>query len=214
MHKQFIRIFLLLIFLGTQEHQAQDSLKYNDNLQSDWEIGFLLGGSYPFFVGSNKDLISNEGGFAFSADVVYKNIFLRGGISGMNATVENSFTLTEEWSQNLPLDATQFLFSIGYRIITFDHIYIKPMFSLMQLNYTTDDRVREYTGIERSINLSYYGFGFSIAYNVLSTFSPISSIELEVGINYFEPFNSTMEKNFTANVLNLSFGILIFSQIK
>ncbi len=113
------------------------------------QLGFI----YPFFVGPNKDLISNDdGGFAFGADVVYRNIFLRFSISGTDATVEKSFSLSEEWPQNLPLDATQLLYSVGYRVNILEQVYVKPMLSLMQLNYRTDDRVKDFTGIERSTN--------------------------------------------------------------
>jgi len=212
--KNIIKTLLLFMLLGIFETNAQDSLKFNPVVQSDWEFGAQLGFIYPFFVGSNKDLISNnDAGFAFGADVVYRNIFLRVSISGLNATVENSFTLSEEWPQNLPLDATQLLYSVGYKINILEQVYVKPMLSLMQLNYMTDNRVRDYTGIERSTELTYYGICLGLSYNVPSNFSILSGAELEAAISYFEPFSSTKEKNFAANVINLSIGILIFIQI-
>ena len=197
----------------TFESNAQDSLKYNQVVQSDWEFGVQLGASYPIFVGSNKDLVSNESGFAFGGDVVYRNIFLRFSISGLDAAVENSFTLSEEWPQNLPLDATQLLYSMGYKINFLEQVYVKPMISIMQLNYRTDDRLKDFTGIERSTELTYYGIGLGLSYNSPTNFSIMSSVEVEAVISYFEPFSSTKEKNFTASVINLSFGILLFSQL-
>ena len=204
---------MLLNVFGTFESNAQDSLKYNHENQSSWEFGIQLGTSYPFFVGTNKDLISNDGGFAFGGDLVYRNIFLRFNISGMDAIVQNSFTLSEEWPQNLPLDATQLLYSMGFKVNIFEQVFVKPMISLMQLNYRTDDRVKDFTGIERSTELTYYGIGLGLSYKSPTHFAIMCSVELEAVISYFELFSSTKEKNFTANALNLMFGILIYSQL-
>lgn len=206
-------LILFLSLLSAKQIIAQDSTETtetNKNTVSDWVLGIQLGSSYPFLLSTSKNLISNEIGFSFGLEVSYKNVFSKINFCSMDSKVKNTFYLTDEWIKNLPLDLVQYQFSLGYRINLYEQFYLKPMLSIMDLNYSTDERVREFTNIKRNTDLGYYGLSAGISYDYFSGSPIISRTDVEIVLSLFEPFDSKKKKVFPDKVVNVSFGILFY----
>jgi hypothetical protein len=213
MNYRSIVLILFLSLLSSRKFIAQDStttIETYKNTVNDWAIGIQLGSSYPFLLSTSKKLISNEIGFSFGMEISYKTIFSKFIFCSMDSKVKNTFYLTDEWIKNLPLDLVQYQFLLGYRINLYEQFYLKPMLSIMDLNYSTDERVREFTNIKRDTDLGYYGLSVGVSYDYLSTSQIISRTDVEITLSLYEPFNSKKKKVFPDKVLNVSFGILFY----
>jgi len=204
-------IFCFFIFLLLLDYSnAQDSTSINNIPVKNWGIGTQFGISYPLLMGKSDDLISNELGYFIGVEADFRNVFAKFNIAWLDSKVENSFLISEEWPKNLPLDALQLLYSVGYKINIFENFYLNPMLSYMMLVYHSDDRVEEFTNISRNTDLNYYGFSIGMSYNFISHSPIFKYTALEISVGFYEPFNSKKKIIFPSNALNLSSGIIFY----
>jgi hypothetical protein len=186
--------------------QAQDTSSIQNGYRSDWACGFSLGATYPMLTGSARELINTTTGFTWGIEVEYKLVFLKLLFSSPTGKVRKVFELSGTWPNTLPLDIDYFTVGLGYRVNVSRKLSIKPMLTQFDLGLKTDDEVKDFTGIDRSVTLHYYGIAFASILHVYEE-REYDGLEFIVGVGW--PFNSTHNPQLANAVWHFSLALLV-----
>lgn len=176
-----------------------------------WEYGFFVGGSGTLYTNKSGASIKNSVGWAFGLEVDYMNIFSKLNVAWAESIVKSEFSNMEAWPDKLPLDLIQFYFALGYRYKLSSKIHIKPMFYITHLGYTTDESIIDFTGINRSANVGYYGIALGF---LVDTFIPsFKFLRYELTTGFGHSIDKIDETIFPKYAWNVSIGLLfLFSE--
>ncbi len=155
-----IIISLLLIiqaFTFGQDSSQTEKFHYN------WAGGLHFGSYYSVLSGEiNRSFKNTSVGFKIGFELEYQRIFTNFDAGWANAKTKLYPKSESDWIENLPLDSEEIIFSIGYRILFHPTWSIKPMITTNHVMYKTDDRVKDFTKIEKEYEFTYLGFDIAL----------------------------------------------------
>lgn len=196
----FILLIILVVNCNSQTTDGSD----NDEM-FPWHFGFMIGAAGPFLTGESSRLLVSTGDLDYGVCAGYKNLFIRFNIANIETEVKKEFFFVEKWPEKLPLDLIQYFWAVGYKIKISKDFSVDPMAHIVALNYKTDERVKEFTNIDRKVKSSYYGISVALKHNLFPGGLDVISGEIMVGLS--KPINK--KEILSEYLINFSAGIII-----